>query len=558
MAWVTALQSLQVDVNTGLAASARAQQWRQATAICTLALSSLRADAATCSAIIRCFQRQELWQGAFGWLTRFVNLGIELNGFVYNALLTASRWSLCLCTMNDFAREHIQKDIISFNSAITACSRSRRWTEALRLFKTCPERSLQASVVSVGAAVSACAGEHWSATLTLVKTQNTRSTTLYNSLIASCIGGGSWQKVACLMLDPLPGVQPDLITLNTWMAGSGPWPAALSMAGSSWDVITYNSAIQRVPWCEALQLTQELHQELLRPNSFTGVPDLPWARALQGRHNVAITCCAKMRQWVWALELGQQPDEVTFGVRLNACEQRWKLASVFFSLQTLQPLDWTYLRLGTGMPFNLYSIQVITCNTCNFSNAFFFFFFNTSVTSIKIQYISIYTLFLFPLRLNHVTANTLLRVLASSGMWSRANAFFRSMAQKSLDPDPLSCAAASSAASQASLWMPSLSYLQGRGVTVTNIAITACSVERWQASLLIFERLGALAVQGTGITYNAAVSALAQAALWRDALSLSGATPQAFGFTAAIAACEKAQWKEGRHMRDLRLRRYLT
>ena len=337
MAWVTALQRLEADVNTALTASARALQWRQAAAICTLALSS-RADVATCSAIIRCFQRQELWQGAFRWLTRFVNLGIELNGIVYNALLTASRWSLCLCTMNRILRQRIQKDIISFNSAITACNRSTRWTEALRLFKTCLERSLETSVVSIGAAVSACAGKHWSATLALVKTQSTRSTTIFNSLIASCMGGGSWQKVSCLMLDPPLGVQPDLITLNTWMAGSGPWAEALSMAGSSWDVITYNSAIQRVPWCAALYLTRELHQELLRPNSFTGVPDLPWARALQGRRNVAMNCCAKMTQWVWALELGQQPDEVTFGVRLNACEQRWKLASVFFSLQTLQHL----------------------------------------------------------------------------------------------------------------------------------------------------------------------------------------------------------------------------
>ena len=167
------------------------------------------------------------------------------------------------------------------------------------------------------------------------------------------------------------------------------------------------------------------------------------------------------------------------------------------------------------------------------------------------------------LRLNHVTANTLLRVLASGGMWSRATAFFRNMAQKSLYPDPLSYATASSAASRASLWMPSLSYLQpGQGITVLNIAITAGSAERWQGSLLIFERLGTLAVQGTDVTYNAVVSALAQAVLWRDALSLSGAkTQQEVGFTAAIAACEKAQWQKGkRHCVFIAWprRRYLT
>ena len=359
--------------NTVLKACGRSQHWQQASAVCAEAVAeTLRADVATCSSVICAAGWGKLWQEAFAWLFHFCSAALEINEIVYNSLLTvspadSSRWKSSLCIL-DVLKVQLRKDVVSFNTLIAACDRSKDWRTALIVFRHCQQDSVQMTTVSLGASISACQrSAQWQKALDIMRWKCVMSNVLRNSLIGACTTGGAWQHAMTLAGDAGSvgqNLRFDHFTMNTLMCGPEvQWRSAVQMADRMrlpWDLVTYNSAFQvhcnSSEWEPSFQLVQELNKGNLQPNILTVSALMSscgqfqqWQAsydfciqmiALKLEANIVFcnamtTANEKSSRWTTALELQQNTQDlgirlsvVSFGSIINACEKerRWTLA----------------------------------------------------------------------------------------------------------------------------------------------------------------------------------------------------------------------------------------
>ena len=334
---------------------------------------TLRADVATCSSVICAAGRGKLWQEAFAWLFHFCSAALEVNEIVYNSLLTvnsadaSSRWRSSLCIL-DVLKVQLRKDVVSFNTLLTACDRSKDWRTALIVFRHCQQDSVETTTVSIGASISACQrSTRWQKALdiSVQRGKYVMSNVLRNSLISACTTAGAWQHAMTLAAGYAgQNLRFDHFTMNALMCGPGvQWRSAVQMADMMrlpWDLVTYNSAIQvhcdSGEWEPSFQLLQELNKGKLQPNILT-VSGLMSAcgqfQQWQASHgfctqmialkleanivfcNAMMSANEKSRRWTAAFELQQNTQDlgirlsvVSFGSIINACEKerRWTLA----------------------------------------------------------------------------------------------------------------------------------------------------------------------------------------------------------------------------------------
>ena len=366
--------------NTVLKTCDRSQQWQQASAVCAAAVAeTLRADVATCSSVICAAGRGKLWQEAFAWLFHFCSAALEINEIVYNSLLTvnpadaSSRWRSSLCIL-DVLKVQLRKDVVSFNTLITACDRSKDWSKALIVFRHCQQDSVETTTVSLGASISACQrSTQWQKALdiSMQRGKCVMSNVLRNSLISACTTAGAWQHAMTLAAGDAGYARQNLrfdhFTMNTLMCGPGrpgvQWRSAVQMADRMrlpWDLVTYNSAFQvhcdSGEWEPSFQLVQELNKGNLRPNILTVSSLMSSCGQFQQWQasygfctqmiglkleanivfcNAMMSANEKRSRWTTALELQQNTQDlgirlsvVSFGSIINACEKerRWTLA----------------------------------------------------------------------------------------------------------------------------------------------------------------------------------------------------------------------------------------
>lgn len=534
--------------NTVLKTCDRSQQWQQASAVCAAAVAeTLRADVATCSSVICAAGRGKLWQEAFAWLFHFCSAALEINEIVYNSLLTvnpadaSSKWRSSLCIL-DVLKVQLRKDVVSFNTLITACDRSKDWSKALIVFRHCQQDSVETTTVSLGASISACQrSTQWQKALdiSMQRGKCVMSNVLRNSLISACTTAGAWQHAMTLAAGDAgyagQNLRFDHFTMNTLMCGPGrpgvQWRSAVQMADRMrlpWDLVTYNSAFQvhcdSGEWEPSFQLVQELNKGNLRPNILTVSSLMSSCGQFQQWQasygfctqmiglkleanivfcNAMMSANEKRSRWTTALELQQNTQDlgirlsvVSFGSIINACEKerRWTLALALVNVLQGKNLEW-----------------------------------------------------------NQITSSSSLRVLGSCGKWFDASALLQQLQSCASKMDPFSFTATSDACVEAAQWIQTLNLLdvatcsEGFQVSLGNIAISASGeAEEWQEAIQLFSTSVARSVQKTMVTHNAATSAFAQSVQWWRALGLLAqlgefANGNDITFTAVINACEKAQ-----------------
>jgi len=112
-------------------------------------------------------------------------------------------------------------DIISYNSAISACEKGAQGSRALELLHRLPASALQPDTISYNASISACEkGQQWEKTVELLvemrQLELECSVITYNALISACEKGLQYEQ-AVLHLSAMRAhrLQPNLISFNS-------------------------------------------------------------------------------------------------------------------------------------------------------------------------------------------------------------------------------------------------------------------------------------------------------------------------------------------------------
>eukprot|EP00435_Cladocopium_sp_Y103_P060168 s285_g21.t4 len=187
-------------------------------------------------------------------------------------------------------------------------------TQALALFESLAKQRLERNIISYGAAMTACErAEEWQLALSLLdelhsaKLQGNLVT--YNTCISACEKAGEWEAALGLFQEILEHLQADL------------------------DVISYSSAASACEkasqWERAVELLRHLRHHSLQENVITC--------------NAVISACEKAGRWQMAWEVLREMKRerlratvVTFCAAISACEKggRWRQSlEIFGELQ---------------------------------------------------------------------------------------------------------------------------------------------------------------------------------------------------------------------------------
>ncbi|CAE8688295.1 unnamed protein product, partial [Polarella glacialis] len=119
--------------------------------------------------------RGQQWAQALGLAGALADRGVVSDVFTLNTAISAYarafRWpSALLLFSSDSGFGSAIPDLVSYNSALSACERGRCWREALQLLLEARLRKLELDVVSFSSAVSACSkGLQWQQALALLQ-----------------------------------------------------------------------------------------------------------------------------------------------------------------------------------------------------------------------------------------------------------------------------------------------------------------------------------------------------------------------------------------------------
>eukprot|EP00435_Cladocopium_sp_Y103_P075013 s223_g53.t1 len=179
--------------------------------------------------------------------------------------------------------------------AISLCSRSAAWSEALTALGMCKPLS----AVAVNATMAACANaSQWHLALTLLQdmqAEQIATAISFSSAINACAKAFLWQRSIHLLTE-------------------------MQMNGFSRNTIAFNAALSScamgAQWQAALGLFAAMAKKKLQKTTIT--------------FNAVITACEKAARWQVALRLFSfaKPDVVSCSAAISACEKgtRWRQA----------------------------------------------------------------------------------------------------------------------------------------------------------------------------------------------------------------------------------------
>ncbi|CAK9081949.1 Crooked neck-like protein 1 (Crooked neck homolog) [Durusdinium trenchii] len=130
-------------------------------------------------------------------------------------------------------------DVISFNSAITACERALQWQAALQLLEAMGEAALQPNRTSFNAVISACE-TRWPWALALLAEMGEPDVVSFSALASAYEKASQWARALLVLEDArLQAVEPNEITYYSAVSAclhSLQWQEAFS----SWDQALHN------------------------------------------------------------------------------------------------------------------------------------------------------------------------------------------------------------------------------------------------------------------------------------------------------------------------------
>ena len=166
----------------------RSNQWTEVLRLVDLALNNSVADCIFLSAAIAACGRAK-WQAAVSLLGANSSYkGVEIYNAAIGVCERSSQWQQVMRIFESMCTSRIEKDIITFTSAIKV---SQAWTGALDLWRQIVELSLRIDVMCYSAIVNACAADgKWQAALTILddmaKNSIQADSLIYGSVIKSC------------------------------------------------------------------------------------------------------------------------------------------------------------------------------------------------------------------------------------------------------------------------------------------------------------------------------------------------------------------------------------
>eukprot|EP00439_Symbiodinium_sp_Y106_P022978 s3327_g2.t2 len=213
LASLAALAATGLEINVpmlsaGLAASAKAGEWVEATA----GLREAR--------------------------MRGMDLDVEAQGTATVAFERRGEWQLAVQSLRDMALQRLASDTVMLNAAVGACAKAQEWEQTLSLLASFAAFSLPADVVAFGAATSACEGcSAWRSALAVLQKLDSEGQEMnlisYNAALSACAKGGEWRIALTLFFSiETRGLSANVITINSAIAActrAGDWRRVLAL-----------------------------------------------------------------------------------------------------------------------------------------------------------------------------------------------------------------------------------------------------------------------------------------------------------------------------------------
>ncbi|CAJ1353596.1 unnamed protein product, partial [Effrenium voratum] len=277
------------------------------------------------AAIGRC-RRQRQWNVALLLLREVAVVGLQLNGIVASATISACeksaawRWALQLLPSARALAGRLRQEVTSFNAASSACEKAARWREAASLLAA----SRGADVVSFNTVISACEkGGKWAFAVDICEAAfrfRLRSMVTFNATLSACEKCGKWRE-ALALFPPCP----DAIARNAALSAcekASCWQQAVLLFGvlSCHDLISFSAVISACEksalWRQSLGLLSAAAASRVRCDLVA--------------RNAACSACEKAAEWQQALGFLGSPDVVTHHAAISACEraQEWRCSLV--------------------------------------------------------------------------------------------------------------------------------------------------------------------------------------------------------------------------------------
>ncbi|CAE6917355.1 ACP7 [Symbiodinium sp. CCMP2592] len=363
-----------VAISAALAACSRSLHWQMALDLHeAYKLDGGPANEAVYGAAVHAAGLGHQWQAALLLQREMMSLSCRPNLVVKNSLLSSlaklGHWQLAMCVFGELGPS--QPDVISFNTAMSACERGWMWTAALQLFARMRKDRVKITSVSCNALLSALEkGQQWSQAISFLDRMQRRrlhNQVSFNCAASACEKALRW-RTALLLRGPRPDAVAVAVSISACEKGLA-WKQALGLLNNARidgtaDVASYIAALGAAEkaqrWPHALCVLQQMRDSQLSLDAASlsaavkaSGRSLRWQLALQVLRTghvhmdgpepdmafcAAIGALGGCGQWELALHLltelaarGLRANEASLGAVLDGCQRarQWQRALAF-------------------------------------------------------------------------------------------------------------------------------------------------------------------------------------------------------------------------------------
>lgn len=329
-----------VAISAGLAACSRSLHWQRALELHeAYKFDGGPANEAVYGAAVHAAGHGHQWQTALHLQREMLSLSCRPNIVVKNSLLSSlaklGHWQLAMCVFGEMGP--CQPDVISFNTAMSACERGWMWTAALQLFARMRKDRVKISSVSCNALLSALEkGQQWSQAISFLDRMQRRrlhNQVSFNCAASACEKALRW-RTALLLRGPRPDAVAVAVSISACEKGLA-WKQALVLLNTARidgtaDVASYIAALGAAEkaqrWPHALCVLQQMRESQLSAGLSLDAASL----------SAAVKASGRSLRWQLALQVlrsgqvhmdGPEPD-MAFCAAIGACGGcgQWELA----------------------------------------------------------------------------------------------------------------------------------------------------------------------------------------------------------------------------------------
>ncbi|CAE7947594.1 unnamed protein product, partial [Symbiodinium sp. KB8] len=216
-------------------------------------------------------------------------------------------------------KDHLQPDLVTYTSMISACDKAHRPDWALELLHDLQGSDLQTDTVAYNAAIGACEKEaRWESSILLFAKMAQRfleaSLLTRNSVLGCCQSAGQWQWALHLLTEWSASEEVDLISYNSTMAACerggrmGQWQRVVDLLRSLSTRRLEADGISRLTTVCACAKAAQWQYAIRVLQGFPCSEGLLPERLLTC--NAALGACSRASQWQWTIQLLAGMEEI--------------------------------------------------------------------------------------------------------------------------------------------------------------------------------------------------------------------------------------------------------